>query len=79
MRPAEGELAGTHGDGMVLSAARCARVRIDDKRYLEPIPEDELHLTKTGAELSAQVSQSEASLEIAGRHPRTAYRLLPMS
>ncbi|GAA4974831.1 hypothetical protein GCM10023334_100860 [Nonomuraea thailandensis] len=37
----------THGDGIVLAAARCARVDIDVERYQEPIPEDELHLTKS--------------------------------
>ncbi|MEV4835919.1 hypothetical protein AB0K05_15440 [Nonomuraea sp. NPDC049486] len=36
----------TYGDGIVLAAARCARVDIDVERYQEPIPEDELHLTK---------------------------------
>ncbi|MFB4283451.1 hypothetical protein ACBJ59_49675 [Nonomuraea sp. MTCD27] len=36
----------TLGDGIVLAAARCARIDIDVERYLEPIPEDELHLTK---------------------------------
>ena len=69
----------TDGDGIVLSAARCARVRIDNKRYLEPIPEDELHLTKNGRGAVGAGIPERGTAGDRRQTPRTAYRLLPMS
>ncbi|MEU6718767.1 hypothetical protein ABZ897_45500 [Nonomuraea sp. NPDC046802] len=38
-------LIDSYGDGIVLAAARCRPIGLDTKRYQEPVPEDELHLT----------------------------------